>query len=124
MEYLHNKNIVHFDLKTANLLVGMRDKHPICKVGTAYCLGELYIAFSISVAPGDTALLNESGIIMLLKNGNVCMHAMAVLSGRQVLQPHKLAADQCCLPAGGHAEAVQGLMHAMGSAVQCCARQL
>lgn len=33
MEYLHNKNIVHFDLKTANLLVGMRDKTPICKVG-------------------------------------------------------------------------------------------
>jgi serine/threonine protein kinase len=24
MEYLHAKNIVHFDLKTANLLVGMR----------------------------------------------------------------------------------------------------
>lgn len=32
MDYLHNKNIVHFDLKTANLLVGMRDKTPICKV--------------------------------------------------------------------------------------------
>jgi serine/threonine protein kinase len=32
MEYLHGKNIVHFDLKTANLLVGMRDKTPICKV--------------------------------------------------------------------------------------------
>jgi serine/threonine protein kinase len=26
MEYLHSKQIVHFDLKTANLLVGMRDK--------------------------------------------------------------------------------------------------
>jgi serine/threonine protein kinase len=32
MNYLHNKRIVHFDLKTANLLVGMRDKTPICKV--------------------------------------------------------------------------------------------
>ncbi|KAJ7543877.1 hypothetical protein O6H91_09G057100 [Diphasiastrum complanatum] len=34
MEYLHGKNIVHFDLKCDNLLVNMRDPHrPICKVG-------------------------------------------------------------------------------------------
>ncbi|KAL4558588.1 hypothetical protein LXL04_036789 [Taraxacum kok-saghyz] len=34
MEYLHMKNIVHFDLKCDNLLVNMRDPHrPICKVG-------------------------------------------------------------------------------------------
>ena len=32
MEYLHGKKIVHFDLKTANLLIGFRDKTPICKV--------------------------------------------------------------------------------------------
>ncbi|GIL42272.1 hypothetical protein Vafri_296, partial [Volvox africanus] len=32
MEYLHLKRIVHFDLKTANLLVGFREKSPTCKV--------------------------------------------------------------------------------------------
>ncbi|KAJ6794807.1 serine/threonine-protein kinase B-raf-like [Iris pallida] len=34
MEYLHKKNIVHFDLKSDNLLVNLRDpQRPICKVG-------------------------------------------------------------------------------------------
>lgn len=33
MEYLHEKNIVHFDLKSNNLLVNMRDpRRPVCKV--------------------------------------------------------------------------------------------
>ena len=33
MEYLHLKNIVHFDLKCDNLLVNLRDpERPICKV--------------------------------------------------------------------------------------------
>ncbi|XP_044499254.1 uncharacterized protein LOC123220746 isoform X2 [Mangifera indica] len=34
MEYLHLKNIVHFDLKCDNLLVNLRDpQRPVCKVG-------------------------------------------------------------------------------------------
>ncbi|KAF8058310.1 drkD [Scenedesmus sp. PABB004] len=32
MAKLHDKSIVHFDLKTANLLVGMRDKTPLAQV--------------------------------------------------------------------------------------------
>lgn len=33
MEYLHKKNIVHFDLKCDNLLVNLKDpRRPICKV--------------------------------------------------------------------------------------------
>jgi serine/threonine protein kinase len=33
MEYLHGKNIVHFDLKSDNLLINLRDtQRPICKV--------------------------------------------------------------------------------------------
>ncbi|KAG5559412.1 hypothetical protein RHGRI_009074 [Rhododendron griersonianum] len=34
MEYLHEKNVVHFDLKSHNLLVNMRDpQRPVCKIG-------------------------------------------------------------------------------------------
>lgn len=39
MEYLHGKNIVHFDLKSDNLLVNLRDPHrPICKVSEWGCI--------------------------------------------------------------------------------------
>ncbi|KAF8393254.1 hypothetical protein HHK36_021495 [Tetracentron sinense] len=34
MEYLHEKNIVHFDLKSHNFLVNMKDpQRPVCKIG-------------------------------------------------------------------------------------------
>ncbi|KAK4762038.1 hypothetical protein SAY87_029922 [Trapa incisa] len=43
MEYLHGKNIVHFDLKSDNLLVNLRDPHrPICKApSSVFQVGDL-----------------------------------------------------------------------------------
>ena len=48
MEYLHGKNIVHFDLKSHNLFMNMRDpQRPVCK---ACYLEKHYIL--ISFIPG------------------------------------------------------------------------
>ncbi|QCD87199.1 kinesin family member 2/24 [Vigna unguiculata] len=48
MEYLHGKNIVHFDLKSDNLLVNLRDPHrPICKVDLTPCVEKHEFYFDV-----------------------------------------------------------------------------
>ena len=52
MEYLHGKNIVHFDLKCENLLVNMRDpQRPVCKVcGVGYYRWRLVMYLNVILA--------------------------------------------------------------------------
>lgn len=50
MEYLHSKRIVHFDLKSANLLLGYKDRRAICKVAD----------FGLSKQKRDTYVSNVS----------------------------------------------------------------
>jgi serine/threonine protein kinase len=52
MDYLHGKRIVHFDLKTANLLVGFRVRTPCCKVAD-FGLSKQKQATYVSGGPGS-----------------------------------------------------------------------
>lgn len=75
MEYLHGKNIVHFDLKSHNFLVNMRDPHrPVCKV--IYLIRAItgfdsnflsYTSFFTvwSIVPGLNFLFSEYFIILI-----------------------------------------------------------
>jgi serine/threonine protein kinase len=78
MEYLHGKNIVHFDLKTANLLVGMRDKTPICKVadfGLSKQKQQTYVTGAMRIMPCAVACMT------LLSGRSLCV-GLGVLTYR------------------------------------------
>nr|KAJ0208828.1 hypothetical protein LSAT_V11C400188470 [Lactuca sativa] len=61
MEYLHSKNIVHFDLKCDNLLVNMKDpSRPICNVKQPYLFIYLCSDFGLSKMKRNT--LVSSGV--------------------------------------------------------------
>lgn len=52
MEYLHLKNIVHFDLKSDNLLVNLRDpERPICKVIVANQMLHIHLVLRENSVP-------------------------------------------------------------------------
>lgn len=71
MEYLHGKNIVHFDLKSDNLLVNLRDPHrPICKVSgwmDSCYLDPSKTLFSDGFSMGERAYLYLRFFFLLVK---------------------------------------------------------
>ncbi|KAL0910923.1 hypothetical protein M5K25_019019 [Dendrobium thyrsiflorum] len=69
MEYLHDKKIIHFDLKSDNLLVNLRDSHqPICKVGDLRDLGLSKVKNSTLISSGNHCIDKlEQGLLNLVE---------------------------------------------------------
>ncbi|KAH0454733.1 hypothetical protein IEQ34_016657 [Dendrobium chrysotoxum] len=75
MEYLHDQNIIHFDLKSDNLLVNLRDPNrPICKVGD----------FGLSKVKCSTSISSDSA------RGTIPWMAPELLNGRRDLVSEKV----------------------------------
>ena len=80
MEYLHSKHIVHFDLKSANLLLGYKDRRAICKVAD----------FGLSKQKRDTYVSNVSS-----QRGTLPWIAPEIIK-----TPHEVTEKVCskCIP--------------------------
>lgn len=84
MEYLHSKNIVHFDLKSANLLLGYRDRRAICKVadfGLSKQKRETYVS-GVSSQRGTLPwiapeIIKTPHAVTEKVGGHACMHLQA-----------------------------------------------
>jgi serine/threonine protein kinase len=77
MEYLHGKNIVHFDMKCENLLVNMRDPHrPVCKVGD---LGLSKVKHQTMVSGGVRGTLPWMAPELLNGNSNMVTEKVSLL---------------------------------------------
>jgi serine/threonine protein kinase len=92
MEYLHEKGVVHFDLKCENLLVNMRDPHRlVCKMND---MGLSKVKHQTLVSGGARGTLPWmapellSEIHDLVERGSAKRHTAGNLSNRQGRTPH------------------------------------
>ncbi|CAI0394018.1 unnamed protein product [Linum tenue] len=86
MEYLHGKNIVHFDLKCENLLVNMRDpQRPICKIGD---LGLSKVKQQTLVSGGVRGTLPWMAPELLSGKTHMVTEKVAIISGRRYAKIH------------------------------------
>ncbi|KAK3120335.1 hypothetical protein QOZ80_9AG0685970 [Eleusine coracana subsp. coracana] len=78
MEYLHKKNIVHFDLKSDNLLVNLRDpQRPICKVSD---LGLTKVKYKTLISGGVRGTLPWMAPELLNGSSNLVSEKVDVFS--------------------------------------------